>query len=125
MKTKKIISGLLSAFIIASSMPAALSAYADDQQEKGNVGGYDWEMWNQNYTGTVSMKPSAGSFTCSWSGIENFLARMGKNYDSQKINYKALGDIVLSYDVEYTPRGNSYMCIYGWTRNPLMEYYIV
>ena len=71
------------------------------------------------------MNPGAGSFTCSWSNIENFLARMGKNFDSQKKNYKQIGEIVLTYDVEYTPRGNSYMCVYGWTRNPLMEYYIV
>ena len=96
-----------------------------DQQTRGNIGGFDYEMWNQNGQGQVSMNPGAGSFSCSWSNIENFLARMGKNYDSQKKNYKAFGDITLSYDVEYTPRGNSYMCVYGWTRNPLMEYYIV
>ena len=109
--------------MIASSIPAVASAA--DQQDRGNIGGYDYEMWNQNGQGQVSMNPGAGSFTCSWSNIENFLARMGKNYDSQKQNYKALGDIVLTYDVEYTPRGNSYMCVYGWTRNPLVEYYIV
>ena len=120
---KKIISGAASAMMIVSSVP--FTASAADQQQRGNVGGFDYEMWNQNGQGQVSMQPSAGSFTCSWSNIENFLARMGKNYDSQKKNYKAFGDIVLSYDVEYTPKGNSYMCVYGWTRNPLMEYYIV
>ena len=104
----------------------ALTAKAADQQTRGNIGGYDYEMWNQNGQGQASMNPSAGSFTCSWSNIENFLARMGKNYDSKKQNYKQIGkNIVLTYDVEYTPRGNSYMCVYGWTRNPLMEYYIV
>ncbi|MBO4493846.1 MAG: glycoside hydrolase family 11 protein, partial [Ruminococcus sp.] len=125
MKTKKLISGMLSAFLVASSLPATIPAQAADQQTRGNIGGYDYEMWNQNGQGQASMNPSAGSFTCSWSNIENFLARMGKNYDSQKINYKALGGITLTYDVEYSPRGNSYMCVYGWTRNPLMEYYIV
>ncbi len=120
---KRVISGAVSALMIASSIPAVASAA--DQQTRGNVGGYDYEMWNQNGQGQASMNPGAGSFTCSWSNIENFLARMGKNFDSQKKNYKAFGDIVLTYDVEYTPRGNSYMCVYGWTRNPLMEYYIV
>ena len=120
---KKIIGGAASAVMIVSSVP--FTASAADQQERGNIGGYDYEMWNQNGQGQVSMNPSAGSFTCSWSNIENFLARMGKNFDSQKKNYKELGGITLSYDVEYTPRGNSYMCVYGWTRNPLMEYYIV
>nr|P29126.1 RecName: Full=Bifunctional endo-1,4-beta-xylanase XylA; Flags: Precursor [Ruminococcus flavefaciens]CAA77476.1 XYLA of Ruminococcus flavefaciens [Ruminococcus flavefaciens 17] len=122
-KIKKVLSGTVSALMIASAAPVVASAA--DQQTRGNVGGYDYEMWNQNGQGQASMNPGAGSFTCSWSNIENFLARMGKNYDSQKKNYKAFGNIVLTYDVEYTPRGNSYMCVYGWTRNPLMEYYIV
>uniref|UniRef100_UPI0025D5E281 glycoside hydrolase family 11 protein n=1 Tax=Ruminococcus sp. TaxID=41978 RepID=UPI0025D5E281 len=120
---KRIVGGTVSAMMIASSLP--FTVMAADQQTRGNIGGYDYEMWNQNGQGNAQMNPSAGSFTCSWSNIENFLARMGKNFDSQKKNYKALGEIVLTYDVEYTPRGNSYMCVYGWTRNPLMEYYIV
>ena len=111
--------------MIAAGLPSIPAANAADQQTRGNIGGYDYEMWNQNGQGNAQMKPSAGSFTCSWSNIENFLARMGKNFDSQKKNYKAFGNIVLTYDVEYSPRGNSYMCVYGWTRNPLMEYYIV
>ena len=125
---KKLVGAGTTAVMIASSVPAVPSmvAHAGDQQVRGNIGGYDYEMWNQNYTGQASMNPGAGSFSCSWSNIENFLARMGKNYDSRKQNYKSIGsDITLTYDVEYTPRGNSYMCVYGWTRNPLMEYYIV
>ena len=125
---KKIISACTTAVMLASSTSVVPSmvANADDAQDRGNIGGYDYEMWNQYGQGQVSMQPSAGSFTCSWSGIENFLARMGKNYDTLKKNYKSIGsDITLTYDVEYTPRGNSYMCVYGWTRNPLMEYYIV
>nr|MCR4638906.1 glycoside hydrolase family 11 protein [Ruminococcus sp.] len=120
---KRIISGTVSALMIATSIPTVASAA--DQQTRGNIGGYDYEMWNQNGQGQASMNPGAGSFSCSWSNIENFLARMGKNYDSQKINYTKLNGITLTYDVEYTPKGNSYMCVYGWTRNPLMEYYIV
>ena len=125
---KKIICAGTTTVMIAASSPIVPSTVANaaDAQQRGNIGGYDYEMWNQNSQGQVSMQPSAGSFTCSWSNIENFLARMGKNYDSQKKNYKSIGkDITLTYDVEYTPRGNSYMCVYGWTRNPLMEYYIV
>ena len=100
-KMKRVISGTVSALMIASSVPVV--AAAADQQTRGNVGGYDYEMWNQNGQGQASMNPGAGSFTCSWSNIENFLARMGKNYDSQGKNYKEIGNIVLTYDVEYTP----------------------
>jgi len=54
-KIKKVISGTVSALMIASCIPTV--AAAADQQTKGNIGGYDYEMWNQNYTGTVSMNP--------------------------------------------------------------------
>ena len=72
---KKFVSVGLSAAMLTAGIPSAPSlVQAADQQTRGSIGGYDYEMWNQNYTGQASMNPSAGSFTCSWSGIENFLA---------------------------------------------------
>ena len=72
------------------------------------------------------MEPSAGSFTCSWSNVSNYIAKMGVNYDDEKQNYKSISkDLILSYNAEFTPKGNAYMGVYGWTRNPLAEYYII
>ena len=31
----------------------------------------------------------------------------------------------MTYEADYQPNGNSYLCIYGWTTSPLVEYYIV
>ncbi len=45
----KIITGAVSAMVIAASLPAVASAA--DQQDRGNIGGYDYEMWNQNGQG--------------------------------------------------------------------------
>ncbi|WP_207637706.1 hypothetical protein, partial [Ruminococcus flavefaciens] len=65
---KRLVSAGMTAMMAVScipSGPAALVANAADAQQRGNIGGYDYEMWNQNSQGQVSMQPGAGSFTCS------------------------------------------------------------
>jgi endo-1,4-beta-xylanase len=31
----------------------------------------------------------------------------------------------INYQATYSPNGNSYLSVYGWTKSPLVEYYIV
>lgn len=122
---KKFVCGLLTGLVFAMSAPAIPVAHAADQQQMGTKDGYDYELWNQNYQGTATMDVgSNGAFTCSWSGIENCLFRTGKKLGSTK-KYGDYNGMYVDYDVDYEPRGNSYMCIYGWTENPTVEYYIV
>src|SRR5699024_10667712 len=35
------------------------------------------------------------------------------------------GNMSIDYGVNYNPDGNSYLTVYGWTVDPLVEYYIV
>ncbi len=120
---KKVIGITVSSAIIVSSVPFV--TFAADKHIRGNSDGYEYEMWNQSDIGDVSYEYEAGSFTCSWADVENLIALMGKSYDDQRKNYKAFDDVSFSYDIEFTPHGNAFYGAYGWTRNPLVEYYIV
>jgi peptidoglycan/xylan/chitin deacetylase (PgdA/CDA1 family) len=89
----------------------------------GTIDGYNYELWKDS--GTTSMTLNGGAkFNCSWSNINNALFRIGKKFDSTQ-TYQQLGNITVNYGCNYQPNGNSYLCVYGWTRSPLVEYYIV
>jgi hypothetical protein len=67
---------------------------------------------------------NGGNFSCSWSNIGNVLCRKGKKFDSTK-THNQIGQITIKYDAQFTPGGNSYLCVYGWSKDPLVEYYII
>ena len=89
----------------------------------GTIDGYSYELW-KDYGNTKMELWGGGNFNCEWSSIGNALFRIGKKWDCTK-TWQQLGSITVNYDVKYYPSGNSYLCVYGWTRNPLIEYYIV
>ncbi|MCY8713876.1 glycoside hydrolase family 11 protein, partial [Bacillus haynesii] len=65
-----------------------------------------------------------GAFSAQWSNIGNALFRKGKKFDTTK-THSELGNISINYNATFNPGGNSYLCVYGWTKDPLVEYYIV
>ncbi len=129
-KSKKSLSCFSALLVGAAFVPASfafntVTVNAADQQQTGNKDGYDFELWNQNGQGSVNMEVgSSGAFSCSWSNIENCLFRTGKKLGSTQ-SWQSYGGISIDYDVDYKPEGNSYMCVYGWTEDPTVEYYIV
>jgi len=56
---------------------------------------------------------------CMFSAEEHLL------YIFSDKSYQEIGEIIVDYGCQYNPSGNSYLCVYGWTRYPLVEYYIV
>ncbi len=101
---------------------------AGSDQQTGTENGYYWELWNQDSKGTACMTLGSGSsFSGRWSGIENYLARRGKKYNETQ-THQQIGTINVKYNCDYKPSssgGNSYLSIYGWTVDPLVEYYII
>ncbi len=121
---KNVLCLTVSAVILSFCVP--FSASAVDQLEKGCIGSFDYEMWNQNYQGKITFEPDEGAFTCSWKNVESCTFSMGKYYD-RKQNYKYLltDERSLVYEAEYFPKGNSFIGVRGWTNNPFLEYIIV
>ncbi len=89
----------------------------------GTEDGYDYELW-KDYGSTSMTINGGGNFDCWWENIGNALFRKGKKFDCTQ-TYQQIGNISINYGVNYQPDGNSYLCVYGWTRDPLVEYYIV
>lgn len=93
------------------------------ENELGTVEGYDYELWKDR--GITDMTLTGGAtFTCNWEDINNALFRIGRKFDCTQFP-EEVGRITVNYGVDYYPVGNSYLCVYGWMRDPLVEYYVV
>ena len=116
---------------IAASAGTTLSVgNGRTQYKEDNVDGYSYEIWLDNTGGSGSMTlGSGGAFNTEWSAqvsAGNFLARRGRNYDASK-KATEYGPIVMDYAADYSAssQGNSRLCVYGWFKDPLVEYYII
>ena len=89
----------------------------------GTQDGYGYELWKDYGTTSMTLN-GGGTFSCQWNNIGNALFRKGIKFDSTK-TYQQLGNITVDYGCNYQPSGNSYLCVYGWCKDPLVEYYIV
>jgi hypothetical protein len=90
---------------------------------KTGTDGMDYELWKDN--GNVEMTLNGGGlFSCKWSNIGNMLCRKGKKLGASQ-TYSQIGNISINYAASFTPGGNSYLCVYGWSKDPLVEYYII
>ena len=90
--------------------------------------GYHYEMWKQS-PGTVKMTvyDDEAKFKVEWSNINNFVARVGLKYDETQ-THDEIG--TFTADVAFQRSGTSggglaYYGIYGWTVDPLVEFYIM
>jgi len=95
---------------------------------KGNAGGgYTYELWAEGTgTGCMTVFGSQAKFSATWSNVEDFLARVGLEWDRTR-THTQIGTISAEFSLTKTEEGGglTYVGIYGWTVDPLREYYIL
>jgi endo-1,4-beta-xylanase len=77
-----------------------------------------WQYWTDG-GGTVNATNGAGgNYSVSWTNCGNFV--IGKGWSTGSASR------VIHYNCgAWSPSGNAYLTLYGWTRNSLIEYYVV
>jgi len=92
----------------------------------GSIGDVGYELWADSGNNSATFY-SDGSFSCSFKQAKDYLCRAGLSFDSTK-THEQIGHMYADFKLVKQNIQNvdySYVGIYGWTRNPLVEFYVV
>jgi hypothetical protein len=100
-----------------------LNAQTITSNKTGTNNGFYYSYWNQGagnttFTGTPTMTlGAAGNYSVTWSNVNNFTA--GKGWVTGSPTR------IINFTGSFDGGSNGYLAVYGWTKNPLIEYYVV
>ncbi len=119
---KWLLGGAIAAALLTGACrggPGIANADADQtitSNQTGTHNGFFYSYWKDN--GNVTMTLGAGgNYSVQWSNMNNMV--VGKGWKPGSATR------VVNYSGSFSPNGNGYLSLYGWTTNPLIEYYIV
>jgi endo-1,4-beta-xylanase len=106
------------AFICAAGLyaPPASAQQCLSSSQTGTYGDYFYSFWSDGGGSTSFCLQPNGRYTSQWSNVDNWVGGIG---------WQIGGRRTVTYSGTFNSSGNSYVALYGWTQNPLVEYYIV
>jgi endo-1,4-beta-xylanase len=84
----------------------------------GTDHGYFWTLYREGGSGSISFPQAgtyAGNFAISYSGVTDIVGGKGWSTGSTR---------TINYNIGALSGGYNFVGIYGWTTNPLIEYYV-
>lgn len=110
---------VLGIFLCVGALQAATgNAQTLTTNQTGFHDGFYYSFWKDSGNATFGLMPG-GRYTSQWnSSTNNWVGGKGWNPGGPKVvNYSG------TYNVDNSQ--NSYLALYGWTRSPLIEYYVI
>ena len=119
-RIRLLIGGACAVALAAASVTLAGIANAEADRTitsnaTGTHNGFFYSYWKDSGNVTMTLG-AAGQYSVQWSGINNTVVGKGWNPGSSH---------TVNYSGTFSPGGNSYLSLYGWTTSPLIEYYVV
>lgn len=104
--------------ILASISSTMLFAQTITTNTQGTHDGFFYSFWNDNQSGSASMTLGPqGNYSTTWNNVHNFTAGKGWRTGS--------ADRTVCFEGTYNGGSNGFLAVYGWTKDPLIEYYVV
>ena len=108
--------GRCSLLVAAAVYESSATAQTISSNSTGTNGGFYYSFWTDKPDSASMTLGAGGNYSTTWSNTGNFTAGKGWSTGGRKN---------VTFSGSFNGGSNGYLAIYGWTKNPLIEYYIV
>jgi endo-1,4-beta-xylanase len=84
-------------------------------EAQGTNNGYFWSLYREGGSASITFPNGGGNFQINYSGVNDVVGGKGWSTGSSR---------TIGYNIGYVSGSYNFVGIYGWTTNPLIEYYV-